>query len=113
MELAPVDPLSLAGGLLALSSLVVFGVSTALKGKPFVLIAGAVLTPVVWVLGSLRLAKPNSYWARRLYGEQKLARAQERFPGSSSAPDRSLFYAASIGGAFLMAAVWGVWQGLQ
>ena len=34
--------------------------------------------PFFSYIGALRLAKPESFWARRFYGEKKLARAARR-----------------------------------
>jgi F0F1-type ATP synthase assembly protein I len=48
-----------------------------LKGKLVVGLAGLPL-PTVSFLGAVRLAKPDSFWARRFYGEKKLARASSR-----------------------------------
>ena len=48
-----------------------------LKGKLVVGLAGLPL-PTVSFFGALRLAKPESFWARRFYGERKLARAAKR-----------------------------------
>jgi uncharacterized membrane protein len=48
-----------------------------LKGKPFAAIVGVVL-PLVAAVGALRLAKPDSRWARRYQGS-KLERARSRF----------------------------------
>jgi len=49
-----------------------------LKGKlatgGFGLIVG-----IVGIVGSIRLAKPTSWWARRFYGSDKLTRSQARF----------------------------------
>lgn len=48
-----------------------------LKGKLVVGLAGLPL-PTVSFLGAVRVAKPESFWARRFYGEQKLTRASRR-----------------------------------
>jgi hypothetical protein len=48
-----------------------------LKGKRFFGIVG-LFVPLVAVVGALRLAKPDSRWARR-YGRPKLDRARSRF----------------------------------
>jgi hypothetical protein len=55
-------------------------VITAVKGKPIVAIIGLFIW-VVAIAGAVRLAKPNSPWARRRYqpGSAKLARAEARF----------------------------------
>ena len=48
-----------------------------LKGKIIMGLAG-LPAPIVSYLGAFRLAKPESFWARRFYGEKKLARAARR-----------------------------------
>jgi hypothetical protein len=46
----------------------------------FTILSALVLIPlVVPFCCALRLAKPSSLWARRLYSDAKLARARERF----------------------------------
>jgi hypothetical protein len=57
-------------------------VITAMKGKQGMVLAGVFFHPCWWV-GAIRLAKPDSYWARRFYDDDKLYRAHDRFP----APD--------------------------
>ncbi len=49
-----------------------------LKGKLITGLLGFVV-PVVGLVGAIRLAKPDTYWARRFYDEKKQARAGERF----------------------------------
>jgi hypothetical protein len=71
-----------AGGLLivayhALS--VVAALVCLAKGKWITGVVGFLLWPV-GLFGALRLARPSSPWARRLYDADKLARARERFP---------------------------------
>ena len=65
--------------LVVLAVFIVPATITALKGKQGVVIAGVFLHPCWWV-GAIRLARPNSYWARRFYGQDKLRRAKARFP---------------------------------
>jgi hypothetical protein len=48
-----------------------------LKGKIIMGLAG-LPAPVFSYVGAFRLAKPESFWARRFYGEKKLARATRR-----------------------------------
>lgn len=50
-----------------------------LKGKYWFGLIGLLLHPF-WYVGAIRLAKPDSSWARR-YDEAKLAVARERFAG--------------------------------
>jgi len=54
------------------------GVVTGLKGKPWLLVIGLVIG-WCWIFGSLRLAKPQSWWARRFYDSSKLSLSQMRF----------------------------------
>ena len=58
---------------------VVPAVLTALKGKYGYTAVGVLIHPLWWV-GAIRLAKPDSYWARRFYTAAKLDRAYVRFP---------------------------------
>lgn len=53
-----------------------------LKGRIFLGVL-ALLIPFLGLWGTLRIAKPQSPWARRFYGEQKLEKARRRYP-----PDR-------------------------
>ncbi len=50
-----------------------------LKRKIFVGVFGLFI-PLVALIGAVRLAKPNSRWAKQRYGEQKMARSVARFP---------------------------------
>jgi lysyl-tRNA synthetase, class II len=54
-------------------------VIVALKGKVSAAVIGMFIPPVAWV-SSIRLARPNSFWARRRYpeGSEKLAKAAAR-----------------------------------
>ena len=49
-----------------------------LKGKIPTGLIGLVI-PIVSLVGSIRLAKPTSYWAKRFYGEKKTTKAEARF----------------------------------
>ena len=59
-------------------------VVTALKGKPWFLLIGFLLG-WCWVFGSLRLAKPQSWWARSFYDSVKMSESCSRFGGSPKA----------------------------
>lgn len=50
-----------------------------LKGKNVIGILGLAI-PLLGDFGSFRLAKPESYWAKRFYGDKKMGRARGRFP---------------------------------
>lgn len=67
--------------------IVVFAVATALKGK-WGLFAIGFLIGLCWIFGAIRLAKPKSFWARRFYGPEKMARSYARF-GGQSPPERA------------------------
>ena len=49
-----------------------------LKGKIFTGLIGLAV-PTVSLIGAIRLAKPESYWARRHYAAPKLDRSRQRF----------------------------------
>jgi hypothetical protein len=49
-----------------------------LKGKLATGLIGLPL-PLVALVGALRLAKPESFWARRFYSERKMSKSEERF----------------------------------
>lgn len=68
---------ALLAGVLVL--LLAAGVVTALKGKWATLVVGLLLG-AVWFFGAIRLAKPNSFWARRFYDESKRERARRVAP---------------------------------
>lgn len=48
---------------------------TALKRQWALFVAGWLTVGIVWWIASLRLARPESWWAHRFYGSDKLARA--------------------------------------
>jgi hypothetical protein len=52
---------------------------TALKRQWLLFAAGWLTIGLVWWIASLRLARPDSWWARRFDGQDKLARAQSRY----------------------------------
>jgi hypothetical protein len=85
LGIAPFDLRSVQHDILAVVALILFvnlafAVLTMLKGKPVVGILSLFL-PSLAIIGSIRLAKPSSPWARRRYpeGSPKLARSQSRF----------------------------------
>jgi hypothetical protein len=61
-----------------------FAAVTAIKGKYWTALVAMFVPPVGWV-GAIRLARPDSPWARRVYAhnESKLARATKRAERSS------------------------------
>jgi hypothetical protein len=52
---------------------------TALKGQWLLFVAGWLTVGIVWWIAAMRLARPQSWWARHRYGPDKLARAQARY----------------------------------
>jgi hypothetical protein len=62
---------------------ILFALVTFAKGK-LTLGLLAVFMPPVGLVSASRLAKPTSLWARRFYGDEKLARAHRRFESSDS-----------------------------
>jgi lysyl-tRNA synthetase class 2 len=82
LGMAPVgegDSGSVAGILLAAAEALFFATITALKGKYWTALASMFIPIFGWV-GAIRLAKPDSPWARRRYqqGSAKLAKATAR-----------------------------------
>jgi hypothetical protein len=69
-------------GLLVVSGIVVVHIGVIvvclLKGKLPTGLIGLVV-PLIGLVGAVRLAKPESYWARRRYGAARLARSRDRF----------------------------------
>ena len=50
-----------------------------LKGKPVFGVLGMVGAPVWPIIGAIRIAKPDSWWARKKYGPKKMEIAHRRF----------------------------------
>lgn len=50
----------------------------AMKGKLWTL-AGGLFVPVLLWVGALRLAKPDSWWARSEYDQEQMERATVRY----------------------------------
>jgi hypothetical protein len=70
---------SVLGILVAALELLVFATITALKGKYWTALLSVFIPPVGWV-AAIRLAKPDSPWAKRRYaeGSEKLEKAAAR-----------------------------------
>jgi hypothetical protein len=76
------EPLSVAGTAYLVAQTIVLSGVSFFKGRIALGLVAIFVSPCgLWA--ACRLAMPNSPWARRFYGEEKLARAKERFP-----PDR-------------------------
>lgn len=59
--------------------LVMPGTITLLKGQRLLFFGGLLFGGIVWWITAFRLGRPDSWWARRFYGTEKLARAQRRY----------------------------------
>ena len=80
LPLAP-EQLPDRGREVVITTVVVYILLTAVclaKGKVFTCMIGLFVPPVV-VYGAIRLARPDSPWARMLYGAEKRARTRRRY----------------------------------
>jgi hypothetical protein len=50
-----------------------------MKGQSFLVGAGWFTLGIAWWIAAFRLARPESWWARHLYGPRKMARAVARY----------------------------------
>src|SRR3954451_3300104 len=85
--LTPFDVEGVEGGIegavalvLAITIVLVLIVVSVMKGKYKLALFGAFI-PVCALVAAVRLARPESRWAKRHYGPEKLARAQQRTAG--------------------------------
>jgi hypothetical protein len=88
-----------AFGVVALN--VALAVITLLKGKLMLGLA-SIFIPLIGLVGALRLAKPQSAWARWFYKKspKKLERARQRFEVSPGWPERfNVWFTNLVGGA--------------
>jgi hypothetical protein len=76
-ELTPDERQNRAAVILTVVGNLLFAVIALLKGKVRMGLLG-VLVPAVALVGALRLARPESYWARRFYRRRPKARARAR-----------------------------------
>ncbi len=61
--------------LLWLLALVPAAVVALLKDRLLLFLCGWLTFGLTWIVGALAIAPPDSWWARRFYGEEQLARA--------------------------------------
>lgn len=65
-----------------------FVVIGCLKGRYVLSVFGmVVLFGIPAILAATRLARTDSWWARRFYDEDKLSQAAHRYPGNSHISD--------------------------
>jgi hypothetical protein len=81
------EPASVWGTTLAVAIILALALVCFAKGRVLLGIIG-IFIPVVALFGALRLAHPSSWWARKRYDEDRMARSRERF-----APDKPLMRA--------------------
>lgn len=62
-----------------------FAAACFVKGKWIFAALGIIIVPLS-VVGAIRLARPASLWARRLYGVRKITAAEARYPGDRRMP---------------------------
>ncbi|MCW2983792.1 MAG: hypothetical protein JWR63_1362 [Conexibacter sp.] len=72
------DPESVTATAAVATVVVLLAIMCFMKGRILLGVLG-LFVPVFAVVGAVRLAQPNSPWARRRYGPKRLARAQARF----------------------------------
>jgi hypothetical protein len=65
-------------GLALIVGLLSLGVICAMKGKWVFFVVGF-FWGIFWIVGAWRMGKPNSYWARRRYGDEQMREAERRF----------------------------------
>jgi hypothetical protein len=78
---------------------------TVAKGHVALFFAGLLLPGPIWLIAEFRLAKPNSPWAKRYYGPDKLQRSKRRYPDIEVTSASRAGLAAAIGFGLLSAAV--------
>jgi hypothetical protein len=74
------------------------GVVAILKDRLLLFLAGWLTLGFTWFVAAIPLADPNSFWARRFYGEERLARARD--PLRHPRPRRVAL--AWVGGTFAL-----------
>ncbi len=70
-------------GLLVIVDIWAF-VVCVMKGKYYFAVFGILFHPLFYI-GAIRIAKPDSSWAKSRYGEEKMRIARERFPQAAIA----------------------------
>jgi hypothetical protein len=77
-ELLGPPPEMMLGIILGVLFYVAPAVITVLKGKYGMAVLGLPVHPCWW-FGAIRLAKPNSYWARHFYDADQMRQAEIRY----------------------------------
>lgn len=66
--------------------LVAPAIVTLLKGQRLVFFVGLLTLGMVWIVACFRLARPESWWARRFYGPSKRRRTAARYGTADQGP---------------------------
>jgi signal peptidase I len=93
-------------GVVLLVLLLSAGLVTALKAKWESLAVG-LIGVLVWIVAAVRLARPESWWAGRFYGDAKLERARAR---ETSTRYRALVVAALVLSLAVLPALYGLFD---
>lgn len=72
-------PLAVAYAVALFALVLTPGAITLLKGQRVLFLAGLAFGGLVWAITALRLARPDSWWARRFYDADKIQRALQRY----------------------------------
>lgn len=75
------DPDSITGSVLVVAIVLGLACISFAKGRVFLGVIG-LFVPIAGIIGAIRLARPNSLWARRRYSPETMTRSQARFAGS-------------------------------
>lgn len=78
---------------------------TVAKGHVALFVVGLLTIDLIFLITAPRLAKPNSPWARRFYGSEKLERSRRRYPNIDPAAPSTAGLAAAVGLGALGAAL--------
>ncbi|HEX5016939.1 MAG TPA: hypothetical protein VFX15_05080 [Actinomycetes bacterium] len=98
VEKSELDAQSWAAASIAIVIHFTYTIITLLKGKIVTGLLGLPI-PLLSFVGSLRLAKPTSYWAKRFYSAPKMSRAEKRFGPRYRAREERLRRLMSVGTA--------------
>jgi hypothetical protein len=81
-------------GVALITTLLGLAAICAMKGKWVFFVLGW-FSGIFWIVGAWRIAKPNSFWARRRYGDVELTEAQLRFLAASNRSEAMSSYCTS------------------
>jgi hypothetical protein len=76
------DAGSISGTIVTAAIVLAFVLAAAAKGRVFLAVLGMFI-PMIAMYGAIRLARPQSAWARRRYDGAKLERAKQRYASTT------------------------------